>query len=324
MTGNNSYKELTDKENSKISLLAKASWICPLVICFTMFSRITTTKSILPPDLDNPNAIADVTFKILIILAGVVMGIIAITKSRKRKVKGIFGHSIFGIIFSIGTLCLFLFMFHFGSEQNNEIKKHVENFSKSNEEINSSKSLNDSEKKAYITLSNWKKNSSDLNSKLQVFWKDLSSPRFLDSSLLKNEGEFEYQKKLVQAFITNAEACKINFVKMPMHFRTELSGLDYNNKTVKGVLSAIDKKFEKESPFTLPLFDARMDYGYKLQKLITFLENNNSSWSSVDNKFVFESVELASKFNMLTNYVDESHKAIGVCQKKYRTGLNID
>jgi hypothetical protein len=87
---------------------AKASWIAPLLTILLGFAgqAISAGKANTPPETVRAVALAIGGISVIIVLAGLMLGILALFGIRKHGIKGILMPSIIGILLSCGWLYL--------------------------------------------------------------------------------------------------------------------------------------------------------------------------------------------------------------------------
>jgi hypothetical protein len=119
----------------------------------------------------------------------------------------------------------------------------------------------------------------------------------LDFALLGNISECDRQIKVINCYISNSIDYKRFFSNKVPFLKSKLRGLNQNNESVKGFMTAIIQKDSVQKIFFIPYINAHIEFGKNLVKIIELLKVENGKWKSENNMVSFEKSDCQEIFD---------------------------
>ncbi|MCX4024687.1 hypothetical protein H0A36_09705 [Endozoicomonas sp. SM1973] len=161
------------------------------------------------------------------------------------------------------------------------------------------------EKLFYSILRTFIEETAQKNIQLNDVMIAVQSPRILDYSILKREGEFEFQIGVVSDYIKKATENNEYTFNAIVNLQEKLKALGEDSQIYKNSVSAISETFAKQKPVLELLGQAQIDYGNHLLGILENLKNNKKVWLYENDMLVINDDGVLTKHNQLFNFLEE-------------------
>jgi hypothetical protein len=151
----------------------------------------------------------------------------------------------------------------------------------------------------------------------------ISEARMFDFSLLKNKNEFDYQKKVVNAYIKENNLYRKRVLTYQEELIKELKSknIDMNSNFMKGLISGINKSFIKKIPLLKKLINEHIRHGNNMILLLELLEKNKDIWEYKNNQIEINDDKILKEYGVLIKTISINREKIDILAKEITESL---
>ncbi|OVE80909.1 hypothetical protein BVY04_04615 [bacterium M21] len=175
------------------------------------------------------------------------------------------------------------------------------------------------EKQFYAIMGDWAKDSQKVAQEWMLSVQAVQSPRILDYSLLKHDGEFEHQRKIVKDYLDKTRAYQEYVANMIPNVEKKLEKLGKGNGYSERAWREKKQEYSGKSKNIGALTEAHVRYGMNLIDMLKLLESDAAAWSYENDEFLYTTDEFLKRYSEKMEAIQKGEAEVNALAGKLRT-----